>query len=75
MTIYPPNTLAPSDFVPIQAIIRIKFEPQAGFSRGKVLSVKISLPNGCDLRNRTEHEQLIGEKYLKRWGLVKDIAV
>jgi hypothetical protein len=59
--------------VPIQATISIRFQPEEGSNRKKVLPVKISLPNGCDLRSRTERERLIGEKYLKRWGLVREI--
>lgn len=69
------NPVKSTTFVPIQATISIRFQPEPGSNRSKVLPVKISLPNGCDLRSRTERERLIGEKYLKRWGLVKDINV
>jgi hypothetical protein len=31
------------------------------------------MPNGCDLKNRTERERMIGEKYLARWSLVQDL--
>jgi hypothetical protein len=37
------------------------------------LPVKITMPNRCDLKSRTERERLIGEKYLARWGLLKEI--
>ncbi|TNF18412.1 MAG: hypothetical protein EP325_04785 [Vibrionaceae bacterium] len=67
------NPLISNAFVPIQATISIRFQPEEGSNRKKVLPVKISLPNGCDLRSRTERERLIGEKYLKRWGLVREI--
>lgn len=67
------NPVESTAFAPIQATISIRFEPEEGSNRSKVLPVKISLPNGCDLRSRTERERLIGEKYLKRWGLVKDV--
>ncbi|EKF9276409.1 hypothetical protein O1B68_002150 [Vibrio cholerae] len=67
------NPLTSNSFVPIQATISIRFQPEEGSNRKKVLPVKISLPNGCDLRSRTERERLIGEKYLKRWGLVREI--
>ncbi len=59
-------------FFPTQAKISIRFHPENGAKRGKVLPVKISMPNGCDLRSRTDRERLIGEKYLKRWGLLED---
>lgn len=67
------NPLTSNTFVPIQATISICFQPEEGSNRKKVLPVKISLPNRCDLRSRTERERLIGEKYLKRWGLVREI--
>jgi hypothetical protein len=67
------NPLTSTGFEPVQATISIRFQPEAGSNRKKVLPVKISLPNGCDLRSRTERERLIGEKYLKRWGLLMDI--
>lgn len=65
------NPVASKTFIPVQAIINIRFQPELHSSRGKVLPVNISLPNGCDLRSRTERERKIGEKYLKRWGLMK----
>ena len=67
------NPLASGAFMPTQAGITLRFYPENGKGRGKVLPVKINLPNGCDLRSRTERERLIGEKYLKRWGLLEDI--
>jgi hypothetical protein len=67
------NPLISNAFVPIQATVSIRFQPEEGSNRKKVLPVKISLPNGCDLRSRTDRERLIGEKYLKRWGLVREI--
>jgi hypothetical protein len=67
------NPVTSKAFLPTQATISIRFQPDQGSNRSKILPVKISLPNGCDLRSRTERERLIGEKYLKRWGLVKDV--
>ena len=66
------NPLIAGCFVPMQAKLSIRFRPENGAKRGKVLPVKISMPNGCDLRSRTDRERLIGEKYLGRWGLLED---
>jgi hypothetical protein len=33
----------------------------------------ISMPQGCDLKDRTERERLIGEKYLRKWRLLRDV--
>ncbi|WLQ14323.1 hypothetical protein O5O45_00010 [Hahella aquimaris] len=68
------NPVTSTAFIPVQATLSIRFQPEQGSRRGKVLPVKISLPNGCDLRSRTEHERLIGEKYLRRWGLLEEVA-
>ena len=56
-----------------QARITIRFKPEAGAGRGKTLPLTISTPHGCDLKDRTERERLIGEKYLRRWDLLQDI--
>ena len=56
-----------------RAKLSIRFFPDADSRRGKVLPVTITMPNGCDLKGKTEKERLIGEKYLARWGLVEEI--
>ncbi|OED43321.1 hypothetical protein AB833_04045 [Chromatiales bacterium (ex Bugula neritina AB1)] len=68
------NPMRSTLFAPTQARIRIRFYPHNGVGRGKVLSVKLTLPNGCDLRSRTDKERLIGEKYLRRWGLLEELG-
>lgn len=55
-----------------QAKIVVKFHPTDGEKRGKSLPVKITMPNRCDLKSRTEKERLIGDKYLARWKLIKE---
>ena len=62
-----------SGFVPHQAKIVVQFHPTPDERRGKSLPVKITMPNRCDLKSRTERERLIGEKYLARWGLIKEV--
>ena len=56
-----------------QARITIRFKPEAGAGRGKTLPLTITKPHGCDLKDRTERERMIGEKYLRRWGLLQDV--
>ncbi len=68
------NPLTSGNFMATQAQLSIRFHPEIGSNRHKVLPVKITMTNGCDLRSRTEREQLIGEKYLKRWGLLEEVA-
>lgn len=61
-------------FLLAQVRLSIRFKPDAFNVRGKTLPVKITWPNGCDLKSRTEKERLIGEKYLKRWGIQQELA-
>ena len=56
-----------------QAKISVLFRPDKNSSRGKVVPIELTLPNGCTLKGKTEQERLICEKYLPRWGLVKEV--
>ncbi|WP_412057305.1 hypothetical protein [Bartonella sp. DGB2] len=60
-------------FLASKAKLSIRFKPDSCDRRGKTLPVEITWPNGCDLKGKTSKEQLIGDKYLKRWGLLKEI--
>jgi hypothetical protein len=60
-------------FLVAKVKLSIRFKPDSTDRRGKTLPVEITWPNGCDLKGKTTKEQLIGEKYLKRWGLVEEI--
>ncbi len=55
-----------------QAKLVIKFQPRGESRRGRTLPLTITMPHGCNLKDRTEQEQLIGEKYLRRWGILVD---
>ena len=54
-----------------QVRISIKFMPDHESRRGKILHVKIREPNGCDLKSKSQKENLIGKNYLEQWELVK----
>ena len=60
-------------WVATQAKILINFHPVAGSRLGRTLPVTITMPDGCDLGDPTEHERMICERYLRRWGLVRDV--
>jgi len=51
----------------------IKFHAMPGVRGGRTLPVTISMPKGCDLKDRTERERLVGEKYLKRWQILRNV--
>ena len=55
-----------------QAKLTIKLRPKGDSKRGKSLPLAITM-YGCNLREQTEAEQLIGEKYLRRWGILSEV--
>lgn len=59
-------------WVVTQAKLAIKFHPKGDARRGRTLPLTITYPHGCNLKDQTEAEQLIGEKYLRRWGILID---
>ncbi len=59
-------------FVVTQAKLVIRFHPEGDARRGKTLPLTVTMPHGCDLKDRTQREILIGEKYLKKWKLLSD---
>lgn len=61
------------NYLLVQAQFTITFRGAPGQRGRRTLPVRISMPKGCDLKERTERERLIGEKYLRRWGLVRDL--
>ena len=59
-----------SGWIATQAKLTIKFHPKDDAKRGRTLPLTITMPHGCNLKDQTEEEQLIGEKYLRRWGIL-----
>jgi hypothetical protein len=56
-----------------QVKFTILFHREPKSSAAKTLPVTITMPHSCDLKDRTEQERLIGEKYLREWGLLQDL--
>jgi hypothetical protein len=69
----PVATEAP-EWVITRARFTIKFHPGPEGGRGKSLTLTVTMPHGCNLKDMTPHERLIGEKYLRRWGILTDTA-
>ena len=61
-------------FVITRARIAVKLAKRPGEERRRTLTLTITWPHGCDLKDRTATEQMIGEKYLRRWGILVDGA-
>lgn len=56
-----------------QVRLTIRFYVAPADGGGRTLPVTITMPNGCDLKGKTERERLIGEKCLRRWGFLRDV--
>lgn len=59
-------------WVATQAKLTIRFHPTGGSRRGRALPLTVTMPHGCNLKDQTEREQLIGERYLRQWGILRD---
>ncbi|RDD72121.1 hypothetical protein [Paracoccus versutus] len=59
-------------YVVTRAKIAVKLARRPGGDRRRTLALTITWPHGCDLKDRTATEQMIGEKYLRRWGILVD---
>lgn len=59
-------------FVVTRAKLAVRLARCPGSGRRRTLTLTITWPHGCDLKDRTAVEQLIGEKYLRRWGILID---
>jgi len=59
-------------YVVTRAKIAVKLARRPGGGGRRTLSLTITWPHGCDLKDRTATEQMIGEKYLRRWGILVD---
>jgi hypothetical protein len=60
-------------WVVTQAKLTIRFHPDAGSRRGRTLPLTITMPHGCDLKDRTERERIVGNKYLRKWDILRDV--
>jgi hypothetical protein len=54
-----------------QAKLRIVFQPEETGKREKAINVELRSPNGSNLKDQTQRHQMVSEKYLRRWGLVR----
>lgn len=55
-----------------EVVLAVTFRPDLANPRGKTVSIKLRHPNGCDLKDKTEKERKIGEKYLRRWEILTE---
>ena len=65
--------LAGAGYAATKATVSIKFLPGVGSPRGETLTFNITLPSGSDLKSQTDRQRLVGERYVKSWGLVAEV--
>jgi hypothetical protein len=65
------DPLQRSEWRVTQAKLRIAFRPEANGKREKAINVELRAPNGSNLKDQTQRHQLVSEKYLLLWGLVR----
>lgn len=56
-----------------QATLVVRFRPGAKGGRGRSLPITISAGRSCNLKDCTNQERLIGEKYLRAWGILANV--
>jgi hypothetical protein len=61
------------DWYVTRAKFTIAFRPEQDSRQSRLLPVVLKWPHGCDLKDGTEMERVVGEKYLQRWSLLKDV--
>jgi len=54
-----------------RARLIVKLAPHGKSRRSRSLNLTITVPHGCNLKGMTPAEQLVGEKYLRDWGILK----
>lgn len=54
-----------------RARLVVKFAPYGKSRRSRSLNLTITVPHGCNLKDMTPTERLVGEKYLRDWGILK----
>ncbi|CAK0745335.1 NMD3 domain-containing protein [Azospirillaceae bacterium] len=57
-----------------EVILSVHFRRDHVNPRGRTIMVKLRHPNGCDLKDKTDKERKLGDKYLRRWGILKDVV-
>lgn len=58
-----------------EAMVAVRFRPDAVNPHGRTVSIKLRHPNGSNLKDKSEKERLIGEKYLRRWGILDEMIL
>lgn len=58
-----------------EVMLAVTFRSDAENPRGRTVLIKLRHPNGCDLKDKTEKERKIGEKYLRRWNILTEQTI
>jgi hypothetical protein len=61
------------NYIVKRVTLTVRFKAKPGVGRPRVLPITITADAGCNLKDCTEHERLIGDKYLRDWGILVDV--
>ncbi|GGJ45097.1 hypothetical protein [Neoroseomonas lacus] len=62
-----------ADYLITRITLVVRFKPKLGTGRARVLPITITGGTGCNLKDCTEQERLIGEHYMRAWGILEDV--
>jgi hypothetical protein len=51
--------------------VKFSFAAEAGQRRGQSMLVRLTHPNGCNIKEQRLDRQAMAEKYLRRWGILE----
>lgn len=60
-------------YVVKRVTLTVRFKARQGAGRPRVLPITITADAGCNLKDCTEQERLVGEKYLRDWDILEDV--
>jgi hypothetical protein len=61
------------NYIVKRVTLTVRFKAKLGVGRPRVLPITITADAGCNLKDCTEQERLIGDKYLRDWGILVDV--
>ena len=60
-----------ADWMISRARLVVKFVPHGKSRRARNFNLTITVPYGCNLKSMTAGDRLVGERYLREWGILK----
>ncbi|GGJ40808.1 hypothetical protein [Neoroseomonas lacus] len=62
-----------ADYLITRITLIVRFRPRLGTGRARVLPITVTAGTGCNIKDCTAEERLIGEYYMRAWGTLEDV--